>query len=179
MHRTVFGRTVWLDGERYPRAVNRAAIAASLCPSAKSVQISCSISAARGSAARLFTGTGTSKVVVSPPRHMIRTWVWARATRCKATLSIRQRSSAFRCGCERAGANHVVIPFTNLGSEAALRLDIPAQRAVIADGARIDALATDQTADLAACRGSGVGAWVEQRHHGASLSHRKQREPEA
>src|SRR5262249_42024335 len=44
-------------------------------------------------------------------------------------------------------ANHVIIPFTNLGSEAALRLDVPTRRAVIADEARTCALDVDQTAD--------------------------------
>jgi len=53
--------------------------------------------------------------------------------------------------------NHVIIPFTNLGSEAALRLDVPAQRAVMADGTKMGELDTDQTPDLSDCRGSGVG----------------------
>src|SRR5713101_533007 len=55
------------------------------------------------------------------------------------------------------GANHVIIPFTNLGSEAALRLYVPARRAVIADGEGTGELDTCQPADLYDCRGSGVG----------------------
>src|SRR5215813_15378593 len=47
----------------------------------------------------------------------------------------------------RVTTNHVIIPFTNLGSEAALRLDVPTRRAVIADEARTYALDVDQTAD--------------------------------
>jgi hypothetical protein len=57
----------------------------------------------------------------------------------------------------RPGTNHVIIPFTILGSEVALRLDVSAQRVVIADGARMGELDIDQTADLSDCRGSGVG----------------------
>src|SRR5262245_49153541 len=49
--------------------------------------------------------------------------------------------SAVRC------TNHVIIPFTNLGSEAALRLDVPAQRVVTADEARTCELDADQTGD--------------------------------
>jgi hypothetical protein len=43
--------------------------------------------------------------------------------------------------------NHVIIPFTNLGSEAARRLDVPARRVVIADETRTGALDADQTGD--------------------------------
>src|SRR5712691_4742296 len=52
------------------------------------------------------------------------------------------------CGGKRlAIPNHVIIPFTNLGSEAALMPYVPAQRVVIADGERTCELDTCQTAD--------------------------------
>jgi class 3 adenylate cyclase/DNA-binding winged helix-turn-helix (wHTH) protein len=44
-------------------------------------------------------------------------------------------------------ANHVIIPFTDLGSEGDLMPYVPARRAVIADGARTCELDADQTAD--------------------------------
>src|SRR5438128_9821516 len=43
--------------------------------------------------------------------------------------------------------NHVIIPFTNLGSEADLRLYVLPQRAVIADGQKTCELDACQTAD--------------------------------
>src|SRR4030095_7746904 len=45
------------------------------------------------------------------------------------------------------GTNHVIIPFTNLGSEADLRLYVPPQRVVIADGQKPCELDACPTAD--------------------------------
>src|SRR5882672_10499524 len=54
---------------------------------------------------------------------------------------------------EEANApNHVIIPFTNLGSEPDLMLYVPAQRVVIAYGERTCELNTCQTADDTAPR---------------------------
>jgi hypothetical protein len=56
--------------------------------------------------------------------------------------------------CQRAdadSANHVIIPFTNLGNEAALILYVPAQIVVNTDGEGTGELDIFQTAALDDC----------------------------
>jgi len=110
MTRTVLAGT-WLHrGERCPSCVSIAAIAASSMPCRASSSRRVCISAPRESADTACTRGSTSSWEISPPRQTTRIMIRSRVTRCRITLSIRERSRAFllsrlTCGrCQISGS---------------------------------------------------------------------------
>ena len=88
-------------GARGPSVVSRMASRSARSPWVQRSAIQRSLSAAAGRATRLRPRSGPSSVVVSPPRHPMRTWAGERPTRGRATCSSRHWRHAFRGGCDR------------------------------------------------------------------------------
>jgi len=105
---TVTGRTLSLQvGERWPSRVRTAAISSSCMPSCARASARSRISEPRVSLAMPLTLILTSRPVTAPPRQTIRAEVTSCSPRSSTTLSIRQRSNAFRWASEVAWSDQI------------------------------------------------------------------------